>query len=239
MRYYYMRLLKGSLLIILLLTLLLICGCGNKNNGYNEDYIIKEEDIFNQLEDEYFVYFYKNDCPYCEDVYQIIDEYINLSQENNLTKLYVCDLSDQYLITYKIYYEDNITFIKLLNGNIYEYDDTVLKVSKEKIKYICTFKNGKKSSFSIDNDNIKIDNNYISKIEKTEELIIDSKIKRTYQGENGQGSKGTYFVDGVRKYSDLYISGVPSIIKINRDDISTFVVSGRKYIKEFIKEQIK
>ena len=234
-----MHLLKGSLVLILLLTLLLILGCSNKDNGYDKDYIIKEEDIYNQIDDEYYVYFYKNDCPYCDDVYQIINEYINKSQEKNLTKLYVCDLSDQYLITYNIYYENNLTYIKLLDGNIFEYDESVLQLSKEKNKYICTFKNGNKSSFSIEKDNIKIDDDYILKIEKVEDLLIESKIKRAYQGENGQGSKGTYFVNGVTKYCDLYISGVPSIIKINNDDISTFMVSGRKYIKEFIEEQIK
>ena len=64
----------------------------------------------------------------------------------------------------------------------------------------------------------------------------NSIIKRPYEGEGGQGTEGRYFVDGVTNYEDLYISGTPSIIRIDENDVSYFCVSGRKKVLQFIDE---
>lgn len=123
---------------------------------------IKKEDIYNQIEDEYLIYFYKDRCPYCEQCEDIIKEYI--AQDEKAIELYTCDLSK------------------------------------------------------------------------------DKEIKRYYEGENGQGSKGQYFVDGVTNYKDLYIAGVPTIIKIKNENgikVSEYIASGKSKVIEYINEQKK
>lgn len=117
---------------------------------------IKVEDIFNQEEEQYLIYFYKNKCPYCEACEDVIDEYIK-NQEGSI-KLYTCNLTK-------------------------------------------------------------------------------SEIKRYYEGENGQGSKGQYFVNGVNDYNELYIAGVPTIIKVYLDQdqkISEYVISGKTKVIDYI-----
>lgn len=142
-----MSLLKNSIYILLLFILLInITGCKSYDFETNN---INIEDIYNQEEDEYYVYFYMDDCKYCEDCFDTVLEYLNNPLD---LKLYVC------------------------------------KVNKNDI------------------------------------------IKRFYEGEDGQGESGGYFVDGVTDYNDLYISGVPSLIKIDITNTSYFVTSGRKKI---------
>lgn len=142
--------LKNKILFLLLLILcIVLVGCKKEKYEIN---IITIEDIYMQEEDEYYVYFYKEDCPYCEDVFEYVNEYLNNPKE---LKLYVCDLTE------------------------------------------------------------------------------DETIKRDYDGEGGQGSNKNYYVDGVTKYEDLYIAGVPSLIKIDPNDISYYVTSGRKKITEY------
>ena len=117
---------------------------------------IDVKDIYNQEESEYFVYFFKDRCPYCNDCTEIIENYIS-SNQNNI-KLYTCNLTNQ-------------------------------------------------------------------------------EIKRYYEGENGQGSKGQYYVDGVSNYNELYIAGVPSLIKVKVVDnirISEYIASGKLKITEYI-----
>ena len=146
-----MRLLKGNnifKLFIFILFIIVFTGC--KNYNYDTKYIIEDKEIFNQVEEEYYVYFYKQNCKYCEDCFDIINKYLN--NENDI-KLYVCD-------------------------------------------------------------------------------ITNSGIARLYEGENGQGTSGHYFVNGVTEYRYLYISGAPSLIKIT-NKVSEFVTSGRSSIKQY------
>lgn len=147
---------KILILIILLCTILLV-GC--KKEMPNE---IKKEDIYNQIEEEYLIYFYKARCPYCEKCEDIIKDYI--VQDESPIKLYTCDLSK------------------------------------------------------------------------------DKEIKRYYEGAKGQGSKGQYFVDGVTNYKDLYIAGVPTIIKIKNENgikVGEYIASGKSKVIEYINEQKK
>lgn len=63
--------------------------------------------------------------------------------------------------------------------------------------------------------------------------LTDSSIKKIYEGENGQGTDGAFFVNNVLNYEDLYIAAVPSLIKV-KNGISEFIASGRKNVISFI-----
>jgi thiol-disulfide isomerase/thioredoxin len=152
-----MCLLKNKILLILLV-ILCIFGYGCKQKKFED--VITIDQIFTQEEAQYYVYFFKEKCPYCEDCFEEIKAYIESQDEKELLKLYVCDLTDEF----------------------------------------------------------------------------NSIIKRPYEGEGGQGTEGRYFVDGVTNYEDLYISGTPSIIRIDENDVSYFCVSGRKKVLQFIDE---
>lgn len=147
---YYLKNKILYILIIFILSLLLV-GCNKKEYKTN---IITEEEIYLQEDIEYYVYFYKEGCKYCEDVFDVINEYISNPYD---LPLYVC----------------------------------------------------------------KID--------------ADSIVNRKYSGE-GQGTSGTYYVDNMVVYTDLYISGAPSLIKINEKNVSSFVTSGRKSILQYFEE---
>ena len=60
------------------------------------------------------------------------------------------------------------------------------------------------------------------------DLTNNQEIKRKYQ--EGQGPNGTYWVDNLGEYTSLRIAGVPSLIRINENDISYYVTSGRKNV---------
>lgn len=61
----------------LVIPLLILCGC-NANNQHEEqhnyheikDRLIQWNDIFNQDEDDYLVYFYSERCGYCNEIKQ-------------------------------------------------------------------------------------------------------------------------------------------------------------------------
>lgn len=141
--------LKNSLLLILILTLLItMVGCNKQEYTINK---INVDEIYTQEDNEYYVYFYQKNCPYCEDCFEVINEYINNPSELNL---YVCDLTN------------------------------------------------------------------------------NQEIKRKNQ--SGQGPDGGYWVDNVSDYKNLWIAGVPSLIKIKENDNSYYVTSGRKNILAYI-----
>lgn len=146
---------------LVIFALLFVVGC--KDNQYIYEEVITIDKIYSQEEEEYYIYFYQEDCPYCEDCYETINEYLEYMNENKCIKLYICDLTDDFNKT----------------------------------------------------------------------------IKRAYEGENGQGSSGKYFVDGLTEYTELYISGVPSLIRIDSTKTSYFVTSGRSNIKNHFNEIMK
>ena len=118
-----MRLLKSSIFFsFLVLILFVLSGCSLFHKNYDAKYMIEDYNIFNKSENEYYVYFYKDNCKYCIDSYESINKYLKSTAH---TKLYVCDLTN-------------------------------------------------------------------------------SNLKRVYEGENGQGIEGYFFVNGVTNYSELY-----------------------------------
>lgn len=230
-----MRLLKSSFIILIILLTFCLCGCSEKKQ-YTKN-VIEMENIYNQQEEKYYVYFYKDNCPYCDDCYEIINEYLN---GEYLIKLYICDLSDSEVVTYTITYNNsnNSSYIKFKNNMLYKYSNDILSIDLSEDSYRVNLQSGSFFDFEIKRGKMKYDCDFIKDI-KTEEEKIASPIKRFYEGEGGQGSSGGYFVDGVTNYNDLYISGVPSLIEINSDNISKFVVSGRKSIIEYFDNLIK
>ena len=90
-----MRLLKNSIFFIFLILLtLILSGCSLFQKNYDAKYMIEDYNIFNKSEDEYYVYFYKDNCKYCIDSYETINKYLKSSAD---IKLYVCDLTDSTL----------------------------------------------------------------------------------------------------------------------------------------------
>jgi len=153
-----MRLLKDKtkILKILMVAFLSLGVLGCKQYVYDTKYQIEDNAIFNQSEEEYLVYFYKDNCPYCEKSFETIEKYLLSDVE---IKLYVCD-------------------------------------------------------------------------------ITNSSIAKIYEGDNGQGTEGKYFVDGAQDYNELYIAGAPSIIKIKNNE-SMFIASGRKNVIAYIEQLLQ
>lgn len=152
-----MNILKDKVFSILLIILCCMMFVGCKKPTYDFEEKISIDTIYNKEEDSYLIYFYMDKCPFCESCYKTIKNYLKNYDNETMTKLYVCNLSDE--------------------GN--------------------------------------------------------QILKRIYEGENGQGTSGSYFVDGVTNYNDLYIAGTPSLIQINSDKTSSFITSGRSKILNY------
>ncbi len=71
---------KFSLIIVLLFGLFMLSACDKSEKLYNVDNI-KKENIFNQKEDSYFVYFHRVECQDCEQVATTIIEYATIVKE--------------------------------------------------------------------------------------------------------------------------------------------------------------
>ena len=79
-----------------LILILTIVFCLTMLNGCEKDYdLINDTDIFNQQEEKYFVFFIKDDCPYCESISSDVKDYIEkASKDSDLTKLYVVNINN-------------------------------------------------------------------------------------------------------------------------------------------------
>lgn len=158
---------KIGLIMILILGMVMFTACGNKNEL---EYVknIKVEDIFNQKEDDYFIYFHQVDCQDCEQ-------------------------SDPVVINYAM--------------NI---DKRSGCASKRKIYAVL--------------------------------LHPDSKIFRAYNGSNGQGTDGKYFVNGVTEWEDLYIASTASMIAISTnlkgEKTASYVAQGSSRVNEELNTQL-
>ena len=91
---------KTLLFILIFFVLFTLTSCNDKKYKIN---VIDEKDIMMQVEDEYYVFFYKENCSYCDDVYEIINEY--LINPKNLP-LYVCLIKEDSIIYGKAEYGD-------------------------------------------------------------------------------------------------------------------------------------
>lgn len=83
---------------------------------------------------------------------------------------------------------------------------------KDDCPYCEKIKNKVLSFMAIDKDKNKL---YVVNLKKDG---LRSTILRSYQGLNGQSDDGDIYVDGVEKWDDLYISGTPTLIKVNTAD---------------------
>ena len=90
-----MKKIKTKKLILLIILNIFLCFIvGGQKNEYAIN-LIEEHDIMMQSEKEYYVFFYKDNCPYCDDVYNVLNEYLNNPKE---LKLYVCKIKENSLI---------------------------------------------------------------------------------------------------------------------------------------------
>lgn len=87
---------KIFILIFVFFIFVTISGCNKKEYTIN---VISEEEIMNQKESEYYIFFYKNNCVYCDDIFNIIDEYLKNPKE---LPLYVCKIEGNSLIDKKL-----------------------------------------------------------------------------------------------------------------------------------------
>lgn len=220
---------KIIFLIFIISIAILFCGC-KENNDYSDEVKIVPENIFDQDEEKYYVFFYKDSCPYCEDVFEYVLDYIE--NKDNDIKLYVCDLSDKKLITYSLNFKNSIYEITVSDNKIVKADEAINCVYNDNY-YIIEYPNSIQLKVLWKNNKIVFNSDGLQTYSIIKEEVINCEIKRAYDGNDGQGSSGKYYVNGVRKYNDLYIAGVPSLILINEEKVSTFITSGRKNIKEF------
>lgn len=222
--------LKNKILLFIILLTCIITFVGCKKNDYPNDLKISVGDIYSQNENNYYVFFYKDSCPYCEDVFPTINNYIN--SEDKKVKLYVCDLSDKEKFVYNIYIDNYISEIEIIDNEVISCSNAI-NITKENNIFIIDYPNNISITISFKRNKVNINGKSIIKYELIKKEEVYSIIKRAYTGADGQGSSGKYFVDGVNKYTDLYIAGVPSLIEINEKNISKFVVSGKSGIKNY------
>lgn len=71
---------KVGLLVVLLFSVFVLSACSNEGKLHNVDSINKE-DIFNQKEDAYYIYFHRVDCPDCEQTSPSVIEYATVRLE--------------------------------------------------------------------------------------------------------------------------------------------------------------
>lgn len=71
---------KIGLLVVMLLSIFVLSACGGKGKLEKVDNI-KKQDIFNQEEDMYYVYFHRIDCPDCEQSAPRVIEYSIIREE--------------------------------------------------------------------------------------------------------------------------------------------------------------
>lgn len=227
-----MHWLKNNLIFIIILSLVLIlCGCHIEHRDYKDIYKIDVSDIYNMKEEKYYIFFYKDTCPYCDDVYEIVNEYLENNDLNDNTKLYVCDLSNKYRRVYYMEYENGTATFVTINDKIIEIDG--IKDYSETDGIIdFVFPDNSKGKIAINESKITIKDKNIKTIEILYEEILSSDIKRAYNGVDGQGVEGKFYVNGVKDIKDLCIATVPSIILIENKE-SSFVTSGRSKVLDF------
>lgn len=165
---------KIGLLVIVLLGIFVLSGCTAKGELERVDNI-KKEDIFNQEEDMYYVYFHRINCEDCEQSAPRVIEYSIIREEkagcNEKRKVYA----------------------------------VLLYTKDEKPK------------------------------DKTH-------IYREYTGDDGQGTDGKYFVNGVTNWEDLYIASTSSLIAINTNSqgekVASYIAQGANSVVSHLSAQL-
>lgn len=108
---------------------------------------INIEDIFTQEENEYYIYFYKEDCPYCEAVEDIVN---NL--ENSEVSLYRINLSiNENKLIGRSYTGENGEGVngKYLVNSVTDYKDLYISIAPTIIKIITNSETGQKEAIYV------------------------------------------------------------------------------------------
>ncbi len=136
---------KKILYILLLIIVLSFCGCSKTELKY-----INIDEMFAMEEESYYIYFEKDDCPYCEATLATIKDYVNKQSENkNYIPLYICNLSldeNKYLFRKdpSLSGQGNDGKTAVDGATVYEdiYISStptliVIKTEEEKVSYFC------------------------------------------------------------------------------------------------------
>lgn len=183
---------------------------------------IKNKDIFRQNESQYYVYYYKKDCPYCMRIEDLI-----LKLGNSEETLYIVNMGeDQKIKTYnwEKFHAENDREIGILN-----LDNTITFYEGEsEEKYLsCTEKNkyGKTKVYEIK----EADENY---------LLQNRNARIGYIYASLQTPEINY--DTVQKPEDIIIGGVPTLVHITDGKIDAFYYDAPEigtYLREILGEQ--
>ena len=151
------------LMVFLFIIVISLLAC-KKKNEYLDLSELTESQIFTQSEDEYLVYFHKDNCNGCESIKTDVLHYNYLSsKDDNLVKIYGMNLQKE---------------------------------------------------------------------DETKALIY-----RTYTGLSGQGDEGTFYVNTVTNWYDLYIAATPALIVIKTNDgvkKAHFITYGASNISSYL-----
>jgi len=166
---------KIILMLLLVLTLSLVSGCNKAEGELKGMKNISVEEIFNQEENNYLIYFHRIDCPDCEQADPLVINYSNL-----VNKVDSCS-------------------------------------SKRDIYVVLLY----------------------TAEEKPGESVY---IYRGYEGEDGQGTDGKFFVNGVTNWEGLYIGSTASLISISTrssgEKVANYVAQGSEMIGEELEKQL-
>jgi hypothetical protein len=166
---------KAFLALILTFILSVMSGC-SKVGELNGVKNISKEDIFNQPEDKYFVYFHKIDCEDCEATDPYVIQYAQIIQEVEGCK------NKRPIYAVLLYTKDD---------------------ERGKAPY----------------------------------------IYRKYEGSEGQGTEGTFWVNDVSSWEELYIGSLSALISISKDPVTgvkkaRYVSQGYEKVVESLQNQL-
>lgn len=163
---------KKLLIFLLLFGLLLVTGCGSngKLKGVKN---INKQNIFNQTEEKYYVYFHRLDCPDCDEAAPAVINYMNIIKEYSGCQ------------------------------------------NKRPVYAVLLYTESEKPGDSV-------------------------YIYREYDGE-GEGKEGTFKVDNITDWKDLYIGATSSLISISPfqgEKTAYFEAQGAEDIMKVLEEQL-
>ena len=215
---------KRGIILSVLLLLLLVCGIDfykNKTDSFSNFDHITPRQILMQNKQNYFVYFYKKDCPYCKKIEKDIIKF----SSNKKNKVYFVDVSQHKkdIIQYD--------WVDFHTNN----DIEIGKLTKSgKVKY---YKEFSKNYFK--NNKIK------NKFDKTVEVKIITADKE-YKKQN-KNAKSGYVYASIQTpeidYSSLQIgrqpviAGVPTLLEIRNKEFYNYYFDSPE-IKEFLKNSV-
>ncbi|WP_124067743.1 hypothetical protein [Clostridium sp. E02] len=194
-------LIVGIPVLILLFVAYLQIHSRNPYKTLNE---IKNEDVFEQQGEEYYIYYYKKNCPYCSEVQDSILKFASQY------KLYIIDTEKKY--NHPLKFDWN---------NLHQQNDVEIGIQNA---------DGTKQFYKDQNEERYLntqDKNKYGKTKVYKIIIADENYLRT--NKNAQighiyASLQTPEIDyeNIKNSSDIIIAGVPTLLHIKNGQINGF-----------------